>query len=157
MNCASSVPQSCPTLWDPMECSTPGFPVHHHLLALAQTHVHKVNDAIQLSHPLMYILLLPSIFPSIRVFSKEAALCIRWPKYWNFSISPSNGCSELVSFRIDWFDLHLVQGTFKSLIQHHGSKASNLQCSALVVQFSHSFDSMDLYWQSNVSAFKYVI
>ena len=113
-----------------MDCSMPGLPVHHQLLELAQTHVHRVGEAIQPSHPL-YLLLLPSIFPSIRVFSNESALCIRWPKYWSvsFAISPSNEYSGLISFRIDWFDLLAVQGILKSL-QHHSSKASVLRCSA---------------------------
>ena len=89
-----------------------------------------------------FILLLPSIFPSIRVFSNELVLCIRWPKYWSFSfsISPSNECSGLISFRMDWLDLLAVQGTLKSLLQHHGSKASILQRSAFfIVQVSHSY------------------
>ena len=87
-------------------------------------------------------LLLPSTFPSIRVFSNESALCIRWPKYWSFSfsISPSNEYSGLISFRIDWFDLLAVQGTLKSLLQHHSSKGSVLQCSAFfIVQLSHLY------------------
>ena len=98
MDCCS-VAQLCPTLCDPMDCSTSGFPVHHHLLELAQTHVHQVGDAIQPSHPLSS--LLPSIFPSIRVFSNESALCSRWPKYWSFNISPSSKYSGLISFRTD--------------------------------------------------------
>ena len=159
----SSVTQLCPTLCDPMDCSLPGFPVHHQLPGLVQTRVHQVGDAIQPSHPL---LLLPSIFPSIRVFSNESVLCIRWPKYWSFSfsISPSNEYSGLISFRIDWLDLLAVQGTLKSLLQYHRSKASILQCSAFfIVQLSHpytwqlekqsSFDQTDLCQQSNVSAF----
>ena len=103
----SSVAQSCPTLCDPMDCSTPGFPVHHQFLELAQTHVHRVSDAIQPPHPLSALPLLPSIFSSIRVFSNESVLRIRWPKYWsfNFSISPSNEYSGLISFRIDKFEL----------------------------------------------------
>ena len=113
------VAQSCLTLCDPMDCSTPGLPVHHHLLELTQTHVHWVGEAIQPSHPLSSLLLLPSIFPSIRVFSNESVLCIRWPKYWSFSfsISPSSEYSGLISFRIDWLDLLAVQGTLKSLLQ----------------------------------------
>ena len=101
-----------------MDCSTPGFPVHHQLPKLAQTHVHRVGDAIQPSHPLSSSLLLPSIFPSIRVFSKESDLRFRWPKYWSFSfrINLSNEYSGLISFRIDWFDLLAVQGTLKSLL-----------------------------------------
>ena len=103
-----SVAQSCLTLCYPMDCSMPGFPVLHYLLEFIQTHVHLVNDAIHpliLCHPL---LLLPSIFSSIRVFSNELALRIRWPRYWSFSfsINPSNEYSGLTSFRIDWFDLH---------------------------------------------------
>ena len=97
-----------------MNCSTPGFPVLHYLLELAQIHVHWVNDAIQLLF-CCPLLLLPSIFPSIIVFSNELALHIRWPKYWNFNFSPSNKYSGLISFRIDWFALLAVQGTFKSL------------------------------------------
>ena len=90
-----------------MDCSTPGFPVHHQLPELAQTHIHGVGDAIQPSHPLLSPLLPPSVFPSIRVFSSESVLCIRWPKYWcfSFSISPSNEYSGLISFGIDWLDL----------------------------------------------------
>ena len=105
--CISSVTQSCLTPCDPMDCSTLGVPVHYQLLELAQTHVHRVGDAIQPSHPCLPLLLLPSIFPSIRVFSSESVLLIRWPKYWRFSftISPSNGYSGLIFFRIDWFDL----------------------------------------------------
>ena len=92
-------------LCDPMDCSTAGFPAHHQLPELAQIHVHRVSDAIQPSHPCCPLLLLPSILPSIRVFSNESVLCIRWPKCWTFSISPSNEYSGLISFRIDWFDL----------------------------------------------------
>ena len=123
--CKSSVTQSCPTLCNSMDCSTPGFPVHHQLPELAQTHVNRVSDAIQPSHPLSSLLLLPSVFPSIRVFSNESVLHIRWPKYWSFSfnISPSNEYSGLISFRMDWLDLLAVQGTLKSLLQHHSSKA----------------------------------
>ena len=108
----SSVTQSCPTLCNPMDCSTPGLPVLHQLLELSQTHVHQVGDATQPSHPL---LLLSSTFPSIRVFSKESVLCIRWPKYWcfSFSISPPNEYSGLISFRMDWLDLLAVQGTLQ--------------------------------------------
>ena len=121
----SSVAQSGLTLCDPMDSSTPGFPVHHQLPDLAQTHVHQVCDAIQhliLCSPL----LLPSVFPSIRVFSNDSVLCIRWPKYWSFSfsISPSNEYLGLISFRMDWLDLLAVQGTLKSLLQHRSSKAS---------------------------------
>ena len=120
----SSVAQLCPTLCSPMDCSTPGFPVHHQLPELAQTHIHQVGDAIQhliLCHPL---LLLPSIFPSIRVFPSESVLCITWLKYWSFSISPSNEYSGLISFKIDCLDLLAIQETLKSLFQHHSSKAS---------------------------------
>ena len=128
----SSVTQPCLTLCDPMDCNTLGFPVHHHLPELTQTHVHKVimpSNHLILCCPL---LLLPSIFPSIRVFSNESVLCIRWPKYWSFSftISPSNEYSGMISFRIDWFDLPVVQGTLKNLLQHHNSKSSILWCSA---------------------------
>ena len=125
-----------------MDCSMPGFPVHHQLLEPAQTHVHRLGDAIQPSHHCHPLLLLPSIFPSIRVFSSESVLRIRWPKYWSFSfsISPSNEYSGLISFRMDWLDLLGVQGTLKSLLQHHSSKASILSCSAFfIVQLSHPY------------------
>ena len=134
----SSVTQSCPTLCDPMGCHTPGLLVHHWLLESTQTHVHQVGDLI-LCCPL---LLLPSIFPGIRVFSDESALRIRWPKYWSFSfnISPSNEHPGLISFRMVWLDLLAVQGTLKSLLQHRSSKASILQHSAFfIVQLSHSY------------------
>ena len=129
----SSVAQSCPTLCNPMDCSMLGLPVHHQLLELAQTYVHQVGDAIRLSHPLLSLLLLLSLFPSIRIFYNELVLRIRWPKYWSFSfsISPSNEYSGLISFRMDWLHLLAVQWTLKSLLQHHSSKASILQCSAL--------------------------
>ena len=130
------------TLCDPMDCSTPGLPVHHQLPELAQIHVHPVSDAIQPSHPLSPCLLLPSIFPSIRVFSNESVLHIRWPKYWSFSfnISPSNEDSGLISFKMDWLDLLAAQGTLKSLLQHHSSKASIHRHSALfMVQLSHPY------------------
>ena len=138
----SSVVQSCPTLCDPMDCSTPGLLLHHQLLELTQTHGHWVSDAIQPSHPLSSLLLLPSIFPSIRVFSNESVLQIRCPKYWSFSFSigPSNEYSGLISFRMDWLDLLAVQGTLKSLLQHHSSKASILRRSAFfIVQLSHPY------------------
>ena len=123
-----------------MDCSTPDLPVHHQLPEFTQTHVHWVGDAIQPSHPLSLLLLLPSVFPSIRVFSNESALHIRWLKYWSFSISPSSEHPGLISFRMVWLDLLAVQGTLKSLLQHHSSKASILRCSAFfVVQLSHPY------------------
>ena len=160
----SLVAQLCLTLCDPIHYSLLGFPAHHQHLELAQTHVHRVCDAIQ---PLILCcppLLLPSIFLSIRVFSKESVLCIRWPKCWSFSfsISPSNEYSELISFRTDWFDLLVVQGTLKSLLHHHSSKASILQHSAFfIVQPSHPYMTTgktialtrQIWGQSNVSAF----
>ena len=108
-----SVAKSCPALCEPMNCSTPGFPVLHYLLEFAQTHVHRVGDAIQTSHPLSSPSPLPSVFPIIRVFSNELALLIGWPKYRSFSFSPSNEYSGLISFRIDCFDLFAVQRTVK--------------------------------------------
>ena len=131
----SSVTQSYLTHCNPVDCSTPGFPVHHQLLELAQTHDHPVGDAIQPTHPLSSPFLLPSVFPTIRVFSSESVLHIRWPKYWsfNFSISPSSEHSGLISFRMDWLDLLAVQGTLKSLLQHHSSKASILRHSAFFI------------------------
>ena len=136
----SLVTQSCLTLCDPMNCSTPGLPVYHQLLEFVQTHVHWVGDAILLSHPLSSPF--PSIFPSIRVFSHESVLHIRWPKYWSFSfsISPSNEYSGLISLRIDWLDLLAVQGTLKGVLQNHSSKASILQHSAFfIVQLSYPY------------------
>ena len=116
---------SCPTLCDPMDCSSPGFPVLHHLPEFAQIHVHRVHDAIQYLILCCPLLLLPSIFPGIRVFSNESALRIRWPKYWRFrlSISPSNEYSGLISSRINWFDILAVQGIFKGLLQHHNLRS----------------------------------
>ena len=125
-----------------MDCSTPVFHTLHHLLELAQTHVHGVGNDIQPSCSLLPLLLWPSIFPSIRVFSNESALHIRWPKYWrfSFSISPSIEYSRLISFRIEWFDILEVQGTLQNFFQHHNSKASVLWCSAFfMVQLSHPY------------------
>ena len=118
---------------------SPGLPVHHQLLELTHTHVHRVGDAIQPSHPLLSLFLPPSIFPSIKVFSNESVLHIRWPKYWSFSfnISPSNEYSGQISCRVNWLNLLAVQGTIKSLLQHHSSKASILQCSAFFKSNSH--------------------
>ena len=142
-DCCCSVTKSCLTLCNPVDCRTPGFPVFHYLLERAQIHVHWVSDAILPSHHLCHLLLLPpSIFPSIRVFPNESSLPITWPKYWSFSFSnsPSNECSGLISFKIDWFDLLAVQGTLKSLLQYHHLKASILQCSAFfMVQLSHAY------------------
>ena len=138
----SSVTQSYLTLCNPMNRNTPGLPVHHQLPEFTQTHIHPVGDAIQPSHPLSSPFLLPLIPPSIRVFSIESTLHIRWPKYWSFSfsISPSNGHPGLISFKLDLLDLLAVQGTLKSLLQHHSSKASILRCSAFfTVQLSHPY------------------
>ena len=149
----SSVFQLCPTLCNAMAWSTPGLPVHHQLPEFTQTHVHWVSDAIQPSHPLsspsppalnfsphqgLFFFFLFFFF----FFSYESALHIRWPKYWSFSfnISLSNEHSGLISFRMDWLDLLAVKGTLKSLLQHHSSKASILQCSAFfIVQLSHPY------------------
>ena len=125
-----------------MNHSTPGLPVHHQLPEFTQTHVHRVGNAMQhliLCRPL---LLLPPICPSIRVFSNESTLCMRWPKYWSFSfsISPSNEHPRLISFRMDWLDLLTVQVTLKSLLQHHSSKASILwHLAFFTVQLSHPY------------------
>ena len=127
-----------------MDCSTPGLPVHHHLpesTKLMSIKSVRPSNHLVLCRPL---LLWPSIFLSFSVFSKESAVCIRWPKYWSFSFSfsfiPSNEHPGLISFRMDWLALLAVQGTLKSLLQHHSSKASVLQCSAFfIVQLSHLF------------------
>jgi len=134
--------QSCPTLCNPMNRSMPGLHVHHQLLVFTQTHVHQVGDAIQPSHSLSSPFPPAPIPPSIRVFSNESTLCTRWPKYWSFSFSiiPSKEHPGLLSFRMDWLDLLAVQRTLKSLLQHHSSKASILQCSAFfTVQLSHPY------------------
>ena len=140
----SSVTQSCLILCDCMDCSMPGFPVHHQLLELAQTHVHQfglswVNQLILCRPPL----LLPSIFPSIRVFPNESVLHIRWPKYWSFSFStsPSNEYSGLISFRIDWFDFLPVQGTLKSPLK-------SINSSVLSFLYSPALTSTQDYWKT---------
>ena len=135
----SSGTQLCPTLCNPMDCSMPGVPVYHQLPEFTQTHVHRVSDAIQPSHPLS------SPSPDFNLSQHRGlyqwvVLHIKWPRYWSFSfnISPSNEYSGLISFRMDWLDLLAVQGTLKSLLQHHSSKASILRCSAFfTVQLSH--------------------
>ena len=138
----SSVAQSCPTLCNPMNHSTPGLPVHHQLpefTKLISIESVMPSNHLILCRPLPF---LPSIFPSIRVFSNESALHIRWSKYWSFSfyISPANEHPGLISFRMDWLDLLTLQGTLKSLLQHHSSKASILRCSAFfIVQLSHPY------------------
>ena len=137
----SSVTQSCPTLCDPMNCSTPGLPVHHHLLEFTQTHIHQVSDAIQPSHPLL------SPFPpapnpsSIRVFSSESLLHMRWPKYWSFSfsISPSKEHPGLISFRMDWVDLRAVQGTLKSSPTPHFKSMNSSALSFLTLTSTHDY------------------
>ena len=125
-----------------MDCSTPGFPVHHQLLELAQTHVHQDGDAIQPFHPLSSLSLPAFNLSQHQFFSSESVLHIRWPKYcsFSFSISPSNEYSGLISLRIDWFDLLSVQGTFRSLLQHNSSKTSIFQSLAFfIVQLSHPY------------------
>ena len=138
LGCCYSVAKLCLTFGDPMDCSTPDFPVLHYLWNLL-----KFMYIMMLSNHLILcctLLLLPSFFPNIRVFSNELALHIRQPEHWSFrfSISPSNEYSELISFRIDWFDLLAVQRTLKSPLQHYNSKASILWCSAyFMVHLSH--------------------
>ena len=136
----NSVAQLWLTLCNPMDCSTPGLPVHHQLLEFTQTHVHWVTDAIN-HHILCRPLLPPSIFPSIRVFSNESALCIRRPKYWSFSFSVVFTMNIQVWFPLGWTAYILaVQGTLNSLLQHHSSKASILRRSAFfIVQLSHPY------------------
>ena len=137
----SSVAQKCPTLCDPMDCSTPGLTITNSRSLLKLMSIESVmpSNHLILCHP---FLLSPSIFPSIRVFSNESALRVKWPKYWSFSfdISPSKEHPGLISFRMDWLDLLAVQGILKSLLQYHSSKASILQCSAFfIVQLSHPY------------------
>ena len=160
-----SVAQSFLTIFDSIDCIMPGLPsftISWSLLKLMSIEsVVMPTNYLILCHP---PLLLPSIFPSIRVFTNGSALHIRWPQYWSFSFStsPFNGYSGLISISIDWFDLLAVQGTLKSLLQHHSSKASILRSSAFLWSNSHilhdcwenhSFDFTDHCWQSNVSAF----
>ena len=141
----SLVAQSCPTLCNPMDCSCPAFlsiTISQSLLKLMSIELVIPSNHLILCRPL---LLQPSIFPSIRAFSNESVLHIRWPKYWSFScsISPSNEHPGLISFRMDWLDLLAVQGPLKSLLQHHSSKASILWCSAFfTVQLSHPYTSL---------------
>ena len=138
----TSVAQSCPTPWDPMNHSTPGLPVHHQLSEFTQIHVHQVGDAIHPSHPLSSPSPPAPNPSSIRVFANESTLLMRWPKYWSFSLSiiPSKEHPGLISFKMDWLDLLAVQGTLKSLLQHHSSKASILRHSAFfIVQLSHPY------------------
>ena len=123
-----------------MDCSKPGFPVHHQLMELLK--LTSIELGMPSNHLILcrLLLLLPSIFPSIRVFSNESVLCFRWPKYWSlsFNISPSNERSGLISFRLDWLDLLAVQGTLKSLFQHYSSNTSILLCSVFfIVQLSN--------------------
>ena len=136
-----SVAKSCLTLCDCMDCGTPGSSVLPYLPEFAQIHIH-LNHWWYLNHLIIChpLLSLPSVFPSIRVFSNNLTLHIRWTKYWSFSISPSNEYSGLISFRIDWSDLFEVQRTFKSLLQHHNLKASIVCCSAFfMIQLSHLY------------------
>ena len=144
----SSVTQLCPTLCDPMNCSMPGLPVHPQLLESTQTHAHWVGDAIQPSYPLS------SLSPSALSLSQDQGLfqwvssSMRWPKYWSFSfsISPFNEHPGLISFRMDWLDLLAVQGTLKSLLQHHSSKASILwRLAFFIVQLTSIHD----YWKNH--------
>ena len=137
----SSVAQSCPTLCDPTDCSTPGLPVHHQPPEFTQTHIHWVDDAIQPSHPLSSPSHPAFNPPQHQDLFQWVTLHIRWPKYWSFSfsINSSNGYSALISFEIDWFDLLQSKG-LSSLLQHHSSKASILKHLAFFrVQLSHSY------------------
>ena len=146
--CCCSVTKSYPALCEPMKYSTPGFPVLHYLSEFAQTHVHWVGE-MPTNYPIFChpLLLLPSIFPSIRVFSNELALWIRWPNYWrfNFSINYSNEYPGLISFRIDRSDLLYVQGTLKHLLQYHSSKASIRQS----FLYSPTLTSIHDYWKNH--------
>ena len=146
-----SVAKSCPTLCDPMDCSMPDFPVLHYFLEFAQIHVHWVSDAIQPSHPLSSPSPPTSVFPSIRGFSNESLLPIRWPKYWSFSfsISPSNEYLGLISFRADWFNLLAVHGILKSLIQNHNLKASKA-LKSLRLLYDPTLTSVHDYWKNHL-------
>ena len=162
----SSVTQSCPTLCDPIDCSMPGFPVLHHFPELAQTCVHQVSNVIQPSH-FCHPLLLPSILPSTRVFSSESVLHIRWPKYLSFSISPSNGYSGLIFFKIEWFDLLAVQMDSQESSSAPQFESINSLALSLLYSPTHtsvhdywknqSFDYMDLCCQREAFAFQYPV
>ena len=147
----SSVAQSCPTLCDPVNCSMPGFPVLHCLLEFAHTHVHWVCDVIQPSHPL----LLHSIFPRIRVFSRESVLHIRWPKYWSFSfsISLSNEYSGLISFRIDQLDLPAVLGSPDSQEAFPAPQFKSINSSAFSLLYGLTCTSVYDYWKNQSTVF----
>ena len=146
-NCFCSVALSCSTLCDPMDCNMPVFPALHYLSEFAQTHVHWVDDVIQPSHPLSPLLFLLSIFPSIRIFSNELALCIRWPKYlsFSFSISPSNVYSGLIFFRISWFDHLAVQGTLES---SPALQFESISSSALSLLYGPTLTSIHDHWRN---------
>ena len=159
-----SVAQSCPTLCDPMNHSTPGLPVHHQLPEFTQ--FMWIESVMPSSHLILCrpLLLLPPIPPSIRAFSNESTLRMRWPKYWScsFSIIPSKEIPGLISFRMDWLDLLAVQGTLESLLQHHSSKASILRHSAFfTVQLSHPYmttgKTIALTRQTLVSSYRALI
>ena len=144
----SWVIESCLTLCEPMDCNTPGLPVPHHLLEFAQVHVHCISDVSSQLILWCPLLLLPSIFPSIRDFSNELSVYIRWPKYWSFSfsISASSEYSGLIFLKIDWFDLLAVQWTFRSLLHYQSSKASILWHSAFfTVQLSQPYMTIYMY------------
>ena len=144
----SSVTQSCLTPCNPMDCSMPGFPVHHHPQSLLK--LKSMESVIPSNHLILcHSLLLPSVFPNIRVFSRESFLHIRWPKYWSFSfnICPSNENPGMISIRMDWLDLLAVQGTLKSLLQHCSSKASILQ--ALSFLYSPTLTFIHDYWKNH--------
>ena len=127
-----SVTKSCPALCNCMDCSTSGFPALHHLLEFAHIYAHWISDA-HLTISSSVAPFTSSLFPSIRLFSNESALHIKWSKCWSFSISPSSEYSRLISFKIDCFDLLAVQGTLKSLLQHHNLKTSILGCSVFFI------------------------
>ena len=163
--CSCSVAKLCPTVCDLMDCNMPCFPVPQHLTEFFQVHV--IELVMSSNHFILCcpLLLLPAIFPSIRVFSSELALCFRWPKYWSFSfiISPSNEYSGLISSKIDWFDLFAVQGTLKSLLQHDSLKSINSSALCLLngpaltcihdCWKDHSLDCMNLGQQGGIFAF----
>ena len=153
----NSVAQLCPTLCNPMDCSVPG------LLSVANSRsllkLMSIESVMPTNHLILCcpLFLSPSIFPSIRVFSNKSALCIRWPKYWNFScnISPSNEYSGLIFFRIDWLDLLAIQGTLKSLLQHHNSLALSLLCGPALTELhgywkNHNFGHTDSFGSNNL-------
>ena len=144
----SSVAQSCPTLCNPMNCSTPGLPAHQQLPEFTQTHVHWVGDAIQPSHPLLPLLFLPSIFPSIRVFSNELALCTRWPKYWSFSFNINSSNEHQDWFPLGWTGWISLQSKWLSRV-FSNTTVQSINSLVLIFLYSPTLTSIHDHWKNH--------